>query len=1141
MSVINDALAAVNKLRFKFPYEVEDWINNRSMLMENYHKHTAWSNFVQIDSATSLQESMRLGNEYGCQLYFSTEHGYQGEWLKVYDECVKNGKLRFRYGAEVYWVKDASEIIKEEYTDKSGEIKTREKKDDTNCHMVIIARTYSAMRKLNYIISCAHQDGFYRKPRIDLKQLFTLSPNEVYITSACIAGWKYEDASEIWIQIWKHFGDSFFLEYQANNTEEQKKINKIILALHNTLGIQTIAGLDTHYLNEEDRIKRENLLARKGISYPEEYGWYMDFPSGNEFYRRMIEQDVVPSQDIIYSMMNTHVFVDGCEDIEYNKDFKIPILPELLDKSYEERCEELKRLLYEAYSREEEKSPEREKAIDYEFEQYKDSFTADYPLSNHRLVKLAIEKYGWHLTTTSRGSASSFYTNKLLGFTTMDRFDAEVPIYPERFVTKERVLESHQMPDLDLNCDKQEPFVQAARELFGEHGCYPLLAVGTLGEKSGFKLYADIRGIEPSVANDISKSIDRYNEAIKQVDNEEDKKSIRIEEYITDKEHLDIFNDSKPYQGIVEQAKCHACGFMVFNGDNRNKDVPGYGDIRYEIGLIRCVAKSGKSTIVVNLEGNLLDFFGYVKDDALIVDVVSIIFKLYQSLGMEVPPVNTLRRMVTGDQLTWDLYASGKTCCLNQCEKTSTTKKIMVYKPQNIKELSAFIAGIRPGFKSHIDNFINRIPYSNGEQAIDDMLSDSFNYMLYQESVMGIYSYLGIPMKDSYDTIKKISKKKLKGEALKHVEESLREHWQLKIGNLDNFESVYRVIKDSQRYGFNAPHALSMANDSLYEAWVKAHHTSVFYETTLNHYQSKDDKNKVAELLQEATSMFGYTIGHYEYGKDNSKFTVDDTERIIYPNMASIKGIGKTAVEDMMSLYRKGYDNIVDIYLAIKGTSINSTILKNMVNIGYFRSLGSVKQLQRMMNIVDSWRSSSGEPKKTLSKKDIPEEIKRIKNIHKYLDDRTKSGKISDKQYKIIDWNGLIKELCRMVPDDEYPSYILGKLQYDVLGYVDTKDPELSKKFVIVTGLNTTYSPKFKAYCITTGQAAEIKVHKSKDPRKKVTMTSFRDVPFEDGDVLFMNVCKKREKVRKTDDGWVGTGTYEWWLEDYKKVDIKYA
>lgn len=162
---------------------------------------------------------------------------------------------------------------------------------------------------------------------------------------------------------------------------------------------------------------------------------------------------------------------------------------------------------------------------------------------------------------------------KLLGFTSLDRFESEVPIYPERFITKDRILSSHQMPDIDANVAKQEPFIQAGKELCGEHGCYPLLAVGKLGEKSGFKLYAGIRGIEPTVANNISKCIDRYNEALKQADDNEEKQSILIEDYITDPEYLRIFNESKPYQDIVEQAKVHACGFFLFNGDPEHTDV----------------------------------------------------------------------------------------------------------------------------------------------------------------------------------------------------------------------------------------------------------------------------------------------------------------------------------------------------------------------------------------------------------------------------------------------------------------------------------------------------------------------------------------------------------------------------------------
>lgn len=1152
MPLVDDALKAESRLKFTFPYSITEWINQMDMLMENYHKHTTWSDLIQIDSATDIHEFIELSNSYGCQCYFSGEHGYPGEWLYVYDVC-KNSQdkkyrkkyglskeIKFRYSAEVYWVKDINEVTQEKYVDKNGKTQTREKRDNANCHMVIVAKSYHAMRKLNYIISCAHSDGFYYKPRIDLNLLFQLDRNDVYITSACVAGWKYEDAEDIWLKVWEHFGDNFFLEYQTHNTDKQKSLNKRILEMSRKYGIQTIIGLDTHYINEEDRIKRENLLQRKGLHYDDEDGWYMDFPTGSETYHRMMKQNVLPSEEILFAMMNTHVFISGCEDLTYKTNFKIPIAPEYEFYEYNARVKILKDILYEQYENEdlEHKTKDREEGMLYEHGEIEASETADYFLTNYALVRLAINKYGGQLTTTSRGSASSYYSSKLLGFTTMDRFKAEVPIYPERFITKDRILSSHQMPDIDFNVSSQEPFVLAGRELVGEHGCYPLLAVGKLGEKSGFKLYADIKGLEPSVANEITSAIDQYNEALKQVDDEEDKKDIRIEDYITDKDYLKIFNDSKPYQGIIEQAKVHACGFFLFNGNREEQDVIGYGDIRYEIGLIRCHSEStGKSTVVANIEGGLLDSYGYVKDDFLIVDVVGIIHKLYESIGRKVPTVAELRKMVSGDEKVWKLYEIGATCCLNQCEKASTTKKVMKFKPKNIKELAAFIAGIRPGFKSLIDGFLNRIDYSNGEKAIDKLLEDCFHYMLYQEAVMKIFSYLGIPMKDSYDTIKKISKKKLEGEALAKVESSLKEHWLKNIGNLDNFEPVYKVIKDSARYSFNAPHALAMANDSLYEAWPKAHYLSKFYEVTLNHYQDKGDKNKVAALTKEAMTMFGYTMGTYEYGKDNSKFTVDDENKIIYPNLSSVKGIGEKAVCALMDIYNRGVDDFVDIYLSIKGTNVTSSVFKDLVKIGYFKKYGSSKKLLKTIEVIDYWKGSQGTGRKTVKKAELPELGVNKELVEKYATDKLASGKISNTQYSNLNWIGLVKELAAYVDNEEFGVIQLVKFQYEVLGYVDYLDESLDWRYVVITDLNTSYSPKFNAYSIGKGKTTEMKIHKTINKRDKSLRVSFNEIPIQDGDVIYIKDVKKQQKKQKVNDEWqVVPDVFEWWIKDYIKM-----
>lgn len=1105
-SLRNSAEKAIMECGFEFPYSADEWIN-AGLPVENYHKHTTWSNFFQIDSTTSLEAFAEFGDSRGAHLLFSGEHGYQGEWIAVYDYCAKTGR-KFRYSVEAYWVKDRAE------------------KDNTNCHIVLVARNYNAVRKLNYILSEANENGFYYRPRIDLDLLFTLTPDDVYVTSACVAGWKYDDADTIWLRVAKHFGESFFFEYQAHNTDRQKGLNAHIRQLAQDHNIQTIIGLDTHYITHEDRIKRDNLFLRKGIRYDDEDGWYMDWPSGSEILDRFVEQGVLSQDEIIRSMVNTHVFVSGCEDFSLNTDFKIPVLPQYQGMTYEQRSDALKALLNEQYKKEDEAHRDQEHiaGLRYEADQIIGSGIVDYFLDDYHIIKLATSpEYGGHLTTTSRGSAGSYYTSKLLGFTTLDRFEAEVPIYPERFMTKERILSSHQCADVDLNCSEQEPFVKASKDLLGEHSCYPLLAVGKLKEKSAFKLYAGVNHIDPQIANEVTTMIDQYNEALKNAD-EECRDDIQIEDYIRDPELLRLYDESISYQNIIEQSKVHACGHFLFNGDQNQPDVIGYGDIRYEVGLIRCTSEStGNSVLVACVEGQYLDPYGYVKNDYLIVDVVSIINKLYASIGMEVPTVAELRKMVDGDEATWKMYEDGATCCLNQCEKSKTTQRVMQYKPKNPKELAAFIAAIRPGFKSHLDGFLARVPYTNGEPAIDKLLSGCFNYMLYQEAIMGIFSYLGIPMKDAYDTIKKISKKKLKGEQLKKVENTLKAHWLDKIGNMDNFDAVYQVIKDSARYGFNAPHALSMAFDSLYAAWFKAHHTSKFYEVVLNHYQGKGDKDKIASILKEAKAYFGYTVGSYAYGNDHSAFTINDETKTIYPSLASIKGIGEQAAKDLSTLSGRKLSTMLDFLKATSGTSINKTVVANLAKIGYFSPFCKSEKALACLEAYNYWFSNP-DGRKKIPKAELSALGLSESELVGFATDVLASGKVSQSQYTILDINGLVEHVMAKIPDTELPAPVRARNEYEVIGSVSVMDDSIDRRICVVTNFDDKYSPRFDGYCVNNGKVRGLKVRKA----------DYKKAPFEDGAVLYLKSCKAYPKKRKVNGEWKPVdGEVEWWVNDY--------
>lgn len=754
-------------LSFNFPYSADEW--SQSLLIENYHSHTGFSNTTIMDSPVSVQDYVNRIHELGGKCLFSGEHGSQGNHIEVYDIASKSG-LKYVHSTEAYWVKD------------------RHEQDNINCHICIIALNAEARQELNYILSIANEDGYYYRPRLDLELILGLNPKDFIVTSACVAGWSYEDADEIWLKIAKHFGENFFFEVQNHNTTKQKELNQHILSLAKEHNIDIICGLDSHYIYEEESIKRDCIVKFKKSENEDELGWYMDYPSGEEVYRRFVEQDILTKEQILRAMMNTNVFVVKCQEIVLDKHFKIPIYYK--GTTYDERVGIFKSLLNERYQEEKLKSQDKIKGIQYEAEQVIDSHVVDYFLTNYHIVKDAVEKEGGVLTPTSRGSAASFIINKLLGFTTMDRYNSEIPIYPERFLTKERV-QAGQMPDIDLNIARQEPFVRSARKILGEHGCYPLMAIGYMKEKAAWQLYSKVNGTDPQTANDISKYIDKYNDALKYAEDDE-KDFIKAEDYIPS-EYVDLYNESKEYQSIIDGLKCHACGHLIFDGD-----------IRREIGLISAVSKaSGKRTLVACVEGKYLDDYGYVKDDFLIVDSVALMNECFEAIGGKVPSFDELREMVRNDELTWGIYEKGITCCVNQIEKDSTTQKAMSYKPKNLAELAAFIAGIRPGFASLLPTFLKRESYSTGEPRIDELLEDSYHFMLYQESIMKILSFLDVPMGDSYGVIKSISKKKLKGEKKENLKKQLIQAWKEHFGNTDKFDEVWNVIEDSARYSFN--------------------------------------------------------------------------------------------------------------------------------------------------------------------------------------------------------------------------------------------------------------------------------------------------------------------------------------------------
>lgn len=1046
-------------MNFNFPYSADEYAKN--LYLENYHCHKDFSNTSTPDCAESIENYAKRIHEFNTKCLFSGEHGSQGNQFQVY-KVAESEKLKYIHSSEVYWVKNRLE------------------KDRANCHMIIAAKNAEGRGDINFALSIANEDGYYYKPRIDLELLFNIPKDNIIVTSACVAGWNYEDAEDIWIKIHNYFGNNFFLEVQYHNTERQKKLNEKILRIARENNIQIICGLDSHYVKDENSVKRDQILKYKNVNYPDENGWYMDYPDTQTVVKRFKEQGVLSDEEILRAIMNTNVFINECEEIILDRTFKIPSVHN--DKTYNEKCKIYKNILNVAYSKEKEKSKEKADGIRYEAKEVMEAGVVDYFLTSKAIVDEAVNNQGGILTTTSRGSAASFITNKLLGLTTVDRFNADIPIYPERFLTKERVL-AGQMPDIDLNVATQEPFVKAAKKLLGEHGCYPLMAIEKLKEKAAWQLYAGANDVRPEDANQISKYLDEYNKALKYADDDE-KEDINVEDYIPE-EYIELFKQSNEYQGITINLKVHACGHFIFDGD-----------IRREVGLISAVSETtGKRTICAAIEGGFLDEFGYVKEDFLIVDSVYLTYKFFHSIGMEVPTFDELRKMIDGDKATWDIYAKGITCCVNQCEKEATTNRVKKYKPKNLAELSSFIAAIRPGFASLLNTFLNREPYTTGEGKIDTLLEDTAHFMIYQESIMKVLSFLKLAMGETYGVIKSISKKKLKGEKKEKLLSELNTSWLEEFKNTDNFNNVWNVIEDSSRYAFNSPHAYSMGGDSAYQAWFKAHHTSTFYEVAINHYQEKNKKDKIDALVKEAIKFYGYKLGNYEFGADNRTVTINEEKKLIYPNLSSIKGFGEGVSETLYELGKKEYKDFVEVLNILFTNSINKTIVDKLIKIDYFKKYGDINKLLTITKYYDVLYGAKTISKDKAEKNNLPFEL-----LSKY-------GNETAKQFNKIDSSGLLNELIGEIPYRELTLKEKLDNQREVLGIVTDYDPNADKRLYYVSELDVKKSVvNIALYEIFSGKTREVKMWTSQ----------YNKNPFSLGKIIYIISLDKKHKKEPT-------------------------
>ena len=1008
-----------------------------------------------LDCVVKNTDYIERSLELGCKNYFTTQHGWSGKFLEAYDLCQKNN-LKMVYGAELYMVKD------------------RKEKDNANYHIIIIAKNQDGFYELNEIMSESNRSGFYYKPRIDIELIKRLNPNNFFITSACVGGIlrPSDDMKTLFEAVYGHFGKNFYLEVQNHPFDIQINHNRNMLMLKQHYNMQIIHANDSHYIYPEQAKDRVKFLKGKGINYGDEDSFVLDFPDYDTVVGRYKKQGLLSDWQIKEAMDNTLIF-DECEELHFDKEIKMPtIYP---NYTQEEKDKELAKHLSEKWDKEKvnvDKSrwQEYQKGIAFEYKIVKDTQMADYFLFNEKMVELAKEKYGGVLSRTGRGSAVSFYINKLLGFTEIDRFTAPVPLYPTRFMSTARILETRSLPDIDQNWADVSAPILASKELLGEDGIYYMYALGTMKESSAFRNLCRAYDIPMDEYNEVGKNLDAFR---------------------NDKKWKPIIDEAQKYIGTIESISPSPCSFVL-----SNKPLPR------ELGLIRV-----GNELCACIDGYTSDVWKFLKNDYLTVKVWKIISDFYKMIGQPIPNIRELLQKV--DDRTWKLYEDGMTATLNQADTDISTSMLKRYKPQTDAEMSAFVAAIRPGFASLVNTFLDREPYSTGVTEIDEILQPSYHFMLYQESIMAFLVWCGMKEDHTYDIIKKISKKKFTPEAKEELRQELLAGYKAKLGTEEGFDEVWQVVDDAARYSFNAAHAVSVAYDSIYGAEAKEHHPLEYFTTVLNEYQS--DNEKTSRIIAEL-DYFGIRLENIKFGKSKSEYTFDRNTNTIYKSISSIKYCNEVIANELYELGRNNtYKDFVDVVKDIKTkTSVNSRQLQILTILNFFSDYGSNKKLLQIIGMFEKFYD-----RKQIKKADVEVLGIDLNEFEGCYDNET------PKMYKELHMDRYVEKMSKKIEDKPLSIKEQIKYEQEYLEYIIYSNPKAPKNMFYVVEAKF-YKDKTKPYLnlynLRTGDTLKTKITSGK---------SFVERPFQTGNVINVTEFREKNKMKMINGEWVKTPEME--------------
>ena len=904
------------------------------------HLHTH-SHYSLLDGLSKVPQLVARTKELGMDAMALTDHGVMYGAIEFYKTARKAG-IKPILGVEAY-VAPRDRFSKET--------------NERYYHLILLCENVTGWHNLIKLVSKAHLEGFYYRPRVD-KDLLREHHEGLIALSACLGGevaqcllaGKFEDAKAKALEYQEIFGKgNYFLEIQKHpNVAESEKIEPLLVKLSAETGIPLVATQDSHYINAEDAPYHDVLLAvQTGNKLSDDDRMSMKEDDFSVLSPDAMAEKFASIPGGLAAVERTAEIAARCNvQIELDK-ILLPDFPKpdgktangYLRELIEERLPKKIAVAEGSGSTIARTSKEVRERLEYEIGVIEKTGFADYFLIVQDLINWA--KIHGIAVGPGRGSAAGSLVSYVLDITDIDPLRYNLLF--ERFLNPERI----QMPDIDIDFSDQrrEEVLAYAREKYGEDHVARIITFGTMAARAAIRDAGRAMGYSYAFCDQISKLIP-FNPTQGMKEGWLDECLKKVPElknlYETNADAKKLIDTARHLEGVARHASVHACGTVIAKEPLMDR-VP----LQF--------APQDKEIIITQFEMHAIEDLGLLKIDFLGLKNLTIIedtIRLIRELRGPEPDGGSLNisKIPLDDRKTFELLQRGDTTSVFQFESSGMRRYMKDLKPTELEDLIALVALFRPGPMELIPSFIKR---KQGQERITylhpklkPILDNTYGIGVYQEQMMQIARDLAGYTLPEADTLRKAIGKKIK---------SLLDEQKIKLtqGMIKNgipektAREIWELFPPFARYGFNKSHAACYAMIGYQTAYLKANYPEEFTAAVLNSELS--DVERISVLIQEAKTT-GVEILPPDVNKSFVNFTPEGA-RIRF-GLLAIKNVGseitKAIIEERS---RSGPFKTFEEFLSrTQHKDLNKKSLESMVKSGVFDSLG-IERKQALENM----------------------------------------------------------------------------------------------------------------------------------------------------------------------------------------------